>query len=65
MIFALAAVGLNLILGYGAMVSFGHAMYLGIGNYAVGILGFHGVTNGWTQLAVAGQVAGGEGETQA
>ena len=53
MIFALAAVGLNLILGYGAMVSFGHAMYLGIGAYAVGILGFHGVTNGWTQLAVA------------
>ena len=53
MIFALAAVGLNLILGYGAMVSFGHAMYLGIGAYAVGILSFHGITNGWLQLAVA------------
>ena len=37
-IFALAAVGLNLILGYGALVSFGHAMYIGIGAYAVGIL---------------------------
>ena len=53
MIFALAAVGLNLILGYGAMVSFGHAMYLGIGAYTVGILSFNGITNGWLHLAVA------------
>jgi branched-chain amino acid transport system permease protein len=49
-IFALAAVGLNLILGYGALVSFGHAMYIGIGAYAVGILSFYGVGNGWVQL---------------
>ena len=34
----MAAVSLNLILGYGGMVSFGHAAYLGIGGYAVGIL---------------------------
>jgi branched-chain amino acid transport system permease protein len=53
LIFALAALGLNLILGFGAMVSFGHAMYMGIGAYAVGILSFHGVGNGWAQLAVA------------
>lgn len=52
-IFALAAVGLNLILGYGALVSFGHAMYIGIGAYAVGILAHHGVGNGWVQLGVA------------
>ncbi|HVF63982.1 MAG TPA: branched-chain amino acid ABC transporter permease [Casimicrobiaceae bacterium] len=52
-IFALAAVGLNLILGYGALVSFGHAMYIGIGAYAVGILAHHGIVNGWIQLAVA------------
>ncbi|MET0346374.1 MAG: branched-chain amino acid ABC transporter permease [Casimicrobiaceae bacterium] len=51
-IFAIAATGLNLILGYGAMVSFGHAMYVGIGAYAVGILSFHGVGNGWAQLAI-------------
>ena len=38
LILALAAVSLNLILGYGGMVSFGHAAYLGIGGYAVGIL---------------------------
>ena len=51
LIFAIAALGLNLILGYGAMVSFGHALYIGIGAYAVGILSFHGVTSGWAHLA--------------
>src|SRR4029077_3768962 len=35
MIFAIAALSLNLILGYGGMVSFGHAAYLGIGAYSV------------------------------
>ena len=53
MIFALAATGLNLALGYGGMVSFGHALYIGVGAYAVGILSFHGVTNGWAHLALA------------
>ena len=50
MILAIAAVSLNLILGYGGLVSFGHAAYLGIGAYAVGILGFYGITNGWLHL---------------
>jgi branched-chain amino acid transport system permease protein len=58
MIFGLAALGLNLILGYGAMVSFGHAMYIGIGAYAVGILTFHGVGSGWVHLAAALAVGG-------
>ena len=53
MILAIAAVSLNLILGYGGLVSFGHAAYLGIGAYAVGILGFYGITNGPLQWAVA------------
>jgi len=53
LIFAIAAVSLDLILGYGGMVSFGHAAYLGIGGYAVGILAFYGVSNGWLQLGVA------------
>ncbi len=53
MILAVAAVSLNLILGYGGMVSFGHAAYIGIGAYAVGILGFYGFFNGWLQLLVA------------
>ena len=41
-IFALAAASLNLIMGYGGMMSFGHAAYLGIGGYAVGILAYRG-----------------------
>ena len=53
MILAIAAVSLNLILGYGGLVSFGHAAYLGVGAYAVGILGFYGFTSGWLHLAVA------------
>jgi branched-chain amino acid transport system permease protein len=52
-ILAIAAVGLNLILGYGGLVSFGHAMYIGIGAYAVGILSYYGIGNGWVQLAAA------------
>ncbi|MFZ1949794.1 MAG: branched-chain amino acid ABC transporter permease [Pseudolabrys sp.] len=52
-ILALAAVSLNLILGYGGMMSFGHAAYLGIGGYAVGILAFEGVPSGFVQWPVA------------
>jgi branched-chain amino acid transport system permease protein len=53
MIFAIAALSLNLILGYGGLVSFGHAAYLGIGAYAVGILAHHGIHDGFLQFAVA------------
>ncbi len=53
MIFAIAAISLNLILGYGGMVSFGHAAYLGIGAYAVGVLSHHGIDNGWLQWGIA------------
>ena len=42
LIFALAATSLNLILGFGGMVSFGHAAFMGVGGYAVGILMQHG-----------------------
>jgi branched-chain amino acid transport system permease protein len=52
-ILALAAVSLNLILGYGGMMSFGHAAYLGIGGYAVGMLAFEGITSGFVQWPVA------------
>ncbi|MEN8190045.1 MAG: branched-chain amino acid ABC transporter permease [Thermodesulfobacteriota bacterium] len=41
LIYALAAVSLDLILGYGGMVSLGHAAYLGVGAYVVGILAMH------------------------
>jgi branched-chain amino acid transport system permease protein len=52
-IFALAACSLNLIMGYGGMMSFGHAAYLGIGGYAVGILAFEGIGSGFIQWPVA------------
>src|SRR5260221_10261502 len=41
MIMAIAAVSLDLVLGYGGMVSFGHAAFVGIGAYVTGILAFH------------------------
>jgi branched-chain amino acid transport system permease protein len=53
MIFAIAALSLNLILGYGGMVSFGHAAYLGVGAYAVGVLAHYGIHNGFLQWALA------------
>ncbi len=53
MIYALAALALNFILGFGGLVSFGHALYMGLGAYAVGVLSFHGITNGWLHLATA------------
>jgi branched-chain amino acid transport system permease protein len=52
-ILAIAATSLNLILGYGGMVSFGHAVYLGVGGYAVGILAYEGIGSGFVQWQVA------------
>ena len=52
MIFSIAAMSLDFILGYGAMISFGHALYLGLGTYAVGIMAHYELTNGWMQLLV-------------
>ncbi|HXX03891.1 MAG TPA: branched-chain amino acid ABC transporter permease [Xanthobacteraceae bacterium] len=53
LILAIGAVSLNLIMGYGGMVSFGHAAYLGIGGYAVGILAKEGVDSGFVQWPAA------------
>ena len=52
-ILALAAASLNLIMGYGGMMSFGHAAYLGIGGYAVGMLAQEGIGSGFIQFPVA------------
>jgi branched-chain amino acid transport system permease protein len=52
-ILAMAAVSLNLIMGFGGMVSFGHAAYLGIGGYVVGILAHEGVGSGFIQWPLA------------
>lgn len=51
-VFAIAAASLNFLTGYGGMVSLGHAMFLGLGAYSVGILTYYGVTNGFVQLFV-------------
>src|SRR5579859_4722323 len=52
-IWSIAATSLNMILGYGGLVSFGHAAFFGIGGYAVGILSAEGIQNGWIQWPVA------------
>jgi branched-chain amino acid transport system permease protein len=52
-IWSIAAVSLNMILGYGGLVSFGHAAFFGIGGYAVGILSADGIQDGWLQWPVA------------
>ena len=56
--FALAATSLNLILGFGGMVSFGHAAFLGVGAYATAILAQHGITSAWAAWPVAMAIAG-------
>ena len=53
LILGIAAVSLNLILGFGGMVSLGHAAYIGIGAYCVGIPSYYDYYNGWLHLALA------------
>jgi branched-chain amino acid transport system permease protein len=53
MIFAIAAVSLDLILGFGGMVSFGHAAYLGVGAYAVAVPALYGIHSAWLQWPLA------------
>ncbi len=52
-IFALAALSLDIILGYGGMVSFGHAAFIGIGAYTTGIAITSGIGNGFAHLGLA------------
>lgn len=53
LIFALAATSLNLILGFGGLVSFGHAAFVGVGAYTVAILMQAGVVSAWVAWPVA------------
>src|SRR4051812_42225826 len=53
MIFAIAALALDLLIGYGALVSFGHAAFIGLGAYAVGILASHGINDALISLPAA------------
>ena len=61
LIYAIAATSLNLVLGYGGMVSFGHAAFFGAGAFVVGILSVEGVASAWiawpTAIAVAALAA--------
>lgn len=41
LIFGIAASSLNFILGYGGMISFGHAAFFGVGGYVVGVMYHH------------------------
>ncbi|MCG1054557.1 branched-chain amino acid ABC transporter permease [Mycetohabitans sp. B5] len=52
-ILAIAAMSLDLILGVGGLVSFGHALFFGLGAYATGMLAQHGVSSGWLHLLCA------------
>jgi branched-chain amino acid transport system permease protein len=47
LIYGLCALSLDLILGYGGMVSLGHAAFLGVGAYTTGILFHNGVQSAW------------------
>jgi branched-chain amino acid transport system permease protein len=47
LIYAIAATSLNLVLGYGGMLSFGHAAFVGAGAYVGSILVAEGVTSAW------------------
>jgi branched-chain amino acid transport system permease protein len=45
LIFALIVTSLNLVVGYGGMVSLGHAAYMGAGAYVVGVLALEATKN--------------------
>jgi branched-chain amino acid transport system permease protein len=53
MIFAIAAVSLDLLVGFGGLISFGHAAFIGLGAYAVGILSAHGLHDAAVSLPAA------------
>jgi branched-chain amino acid transport system permease protein len=60
-IYAIAATALNLALGYGGMVSFGHALFLGIGTYCVAIPAFYEIDSGMLHLLLCIGVCAGIG----
>jgi branched-chain amino acid transport system permease protein len=58
LVYAIAATSLNLVLGYGGMVSFGHAAFVGLGAYVTGVMISEGSTSGATHLLATGVVCG-------
>ncbi len=57
-VYAIAATSLNLLLGYGGMISLGHAAFFGLGAYSTAILLSEGVRSGWVHLLVVVAVSG-------
>jgi branched-chain amino acid transport system permease protein len=55
---ALAAIGLNLLMGYAGQVSLGHAGFFGIGAYAVAVLPARLAVNSWAALIAGALIAG-------
>ncbi len=58
LVYAVAATSLNLLLGYGGMISLGHAAFFGLGAYSTGILLSEGVQSGFVHLLAVVAVAG-------
>ncbi len=58
LIYALAATSLNLVLGFGGMISFGHAAFVGAGAYTASVMIVEGVPSAWVAWPLAMGVAG-------
>ncbi len=58
LIFALGAMGLNLLLGFTGMMSFGQAAYFGLGGYGAGLALVHLASSSWLAVLI-GTLAGG------
>jgi branched-chain amino acid transport system permease protein len=58
-IWAIAAVGLNILMGYAGQVSLGHAGFLGVGAYAVAIGPAHFGLNPWLCVLLGALLSGG------
>lgn len=62
LIYGLAAVALDLVVGFGGLISFGHAAFFGIGAYVAGILALSSITSAFIvwplAMIVAGTIAG-------
>ena len=52
-VLAIVAISLDILLGYGGLISFGHAMFLGSGGYVVGVLSYLGIQNGFIAYPAA------------
>ncbi len=63
LILGLAAMALDLVVGSAGLVSLGHAAFLGVGAYCVGILAEHGITDGLVHLSTVVIVTAGVAAT--